>query len=149
MDKKEFTFRTVATLSILATAFFLLAFLFSGCCPQKETVTDSSRTDRFTDARKMTADSIYVYLSDSVFVKEKGDTVLINHWHTLHEYRLRTDTLIVRDSVYLDREIKITETVEVNRLTGWQSLQIRMGRLSAGILVLIIIYRLIKKRLKA
>jgi hypothetical protein len=147
MDKKEFTFRTVATLSILVTAFFLLAFLFSGCCTQKETVTGSSRTDRFTGSEKTTRDSIYFYLSDSIYIREKGDTVYIDRRHTEYRDRIRVDTVAVRDSVYVDREISAVKVVEVNRLTGRQSLQILTGRIFAGIVCLFIIYKLIKRRL--
>jgi hypothetical protein len=39
------------------------------------------------------------------------------------------------------------ETVEVNRLTGWQNFQVWLGRAFIGILLLLVIYKLIKRRL--
>jgi hypothetical protein len=89
-----------------------------------------------------------VEVRDSVLVHSVGDTVYVDRRHTEYRYRYRTDTLTVRDSVYTDREVVVTEMVEVNRLTGWQSFQLWCGRILMGALVLTVLYKRFKDRLK-
>jgi hypothetical protein len=147
MDKKEWTVEVVAWLAVVFTLVAIALFL-SACGALKETAADHRQEGHFVASGKTTADSVLVYRLDSVFVKEKGDSVYIDRWHTEYRYRNRTDTLVVRDSVYVDREVRVTETVEVNRLTGWQNFQLWCGRILAGATVLIIVYRRFKNRLK-
>jgi hypothetical protein len=67
-----------------------LTFLMCGCksvqyVPVKEVVHDSIYL------AKVQKDS--VWLHDSVYVKDRGDTVWLERWHTKYVERLRTDTI--------------------------------------------------------
>lgn len=68
----------------------VVALLLMGCksvqyVPVKEVVHDSIYL------AKVQKDS--VWLHDSVYVKDRGDTVWLERWHTKYVERLRTDTI--------------------------------------------------------
>jgi hypothetical protein len=98
----------------------------------------------------MKVDSVLVYLRDSVYVRERSDTVFVDRFHTRISYRdrLRIDTTRVVDTVRMVDVVRESETVEVNRLTGWQWRQVYMGRVFMIILILIGIYLVVKWKLK-
>lgn len=65
------------------------------------------------------ADSIHI--KDSVFVKMKGDTLLIEKWRTAYRdrtrYEVKVDSVLVTDT--------LTQVIKVNQLTHWQQTKIR------------------------
>ena len=96
-------------------------------------------------------DSIYftlherdsVHIHDSVYVREQGDTVFVNKWHTV--YRDRT----TRDTTYIEREKKVGVPYPVEKeLTWWQKAKIEFGEFSVGIIFVlsIVVIWLIKKK---
>lgn len=63
-------------------------------------------------------DSVHVH--DSIITFLKGDTVLIEKWHTAYGERIRVDTVEkVKTEVKVQTKT-VTETREVNRLKWWQ-----------------------------
>jgi hypothetical protein len=146
-NKREWIVEVVSWLVVALTIVTIVMF-FSACGTAKETAGERRQEGRFSDTGQTVRDSIYFYRSDSIYIRDRGDTVYIDRRHTEYRDRLRADTLIVRDSVYVDRDVRVTETVEVNRLTGWQHFQVWTGRILAGILVLIVVYKRIKSQLK-
>ena len=86
-------------------------------------------------------DSIYRY--DSVFVKDKGDTLI------LEKYRYLYKNCIVKDSIFINNTIRVPYPVEVIKqvkapLTSWQNFQIWCGRFALFALLLACIYFLWK-----
>ena len=122
--------------------------ILTGCKTTGLTTSETANRERFAETVKTKTDSIYIYRQDSVIVRIRGDTVLIDRWRLLYEYRNMTDTLRLRDSVYVDRRINVTETVEVNRPTGWQWFQIWCGRILLWILLAGAVYLVYKLRIK-
>lgn len=51
-----------------------------------------------------------VLLRDSIFIREKSDTVFYTKYRTLYKERLRVDTIVRCDTLYRDREV-VVETV--------------------------------------
>ena len=51
-----------------------------------------------------------VLLRDSIFIREKSDTVFYTKYRTLYKERLRVDTIVRCDTIYRDREV-VVETV--------------------------------------
>lgn len=120
----------VATLQLI-----LLAVLFSGCTTTKyvevpvEHIVYMTKTDTI-----LKADS--VYLHDSVYVHSKGDTVLIEKWHTQYrdriEYKVKTDSFIKVDSVAVPYPVE-------RKLSKWEQIKIDIGGyLIIGLLIVII-----------
>jgi diacylglycerol kinase len=120
----------------------LAVVLFAGCKTQYVPVeTVRTEIERVVDVQR---DSIYVM--DSVFVREKADTVFVTRWRTEYKEALRVDTFRV------ERIDTLNTIVEVEKkLTKVQQLKMDVG---AGVLYavpiliaigLYILYRKLKK----
>ena len=81
-------------------------------------------------------DSIIV--NDSVIVREKGDTVMIEKWHTKYRDRLKTDTLYVSKT----DSVQIPYPVE-KKLTRWQTFCIDYGKVMLGASVVLVAFIII------
>ena len=95
--------------------FLILIFAFFGCTkriyiPVTTTVTEIEYRD------KLVRDSIY--LSDSVLIERKGDTVFNTKIKYKYISKFIKDTVSIRDSIYIEKPIEVVK--EVNRLTKWQ-----------------------------
>jgi hypothetical protein len=91
-------------------------------------------------------DSVLIYKHDSIYIRDKNDTVFVEKWHTKIAYRdrVRSDTLHVIDTVRISDLVEKTVEVEVNRITGWQRIQIYAGRVQLIGILLLAIYTLFK-----
>lgn len=69
----------------------LLCALF-GSCKSVEYVTVEKVKHDTTYISKWQRDSIYIH--DSTFIKEKGDSILVERWHTAYRDRWRHDTIV-------------------------------------------------------
>ena len=83
-----------------------------------------------------------IYMRDSIYLAIKGDTVLLEKWHTKYVEKLRVDTLVKCDSVPMPYEV-VKETVR-NELGLWQKIIQAIGYLSLGLIAGFIIYRIRK-----
>ncbi len=79
---------------------------------------------------KFIHDSIHYY--DSIYVKEKGDTFLIEKYKYIYKDKLRTDTVCKTDSVIVP--YPVIETKEINRLYSWQIILMCLGGVLIGYL---------------
>ncbi len=77
----------------------LFALLLSSCKSQRCTVHDAQCTDsvRQTIAQSR-VDSVYV--RDSIYIRERGDTVYVDRWHVRWRERAATKA----DTVYIERQ---------------------------------------------
>jgi hypothetical protein len=106
------------------TWLFILFFIGFAACNKTvyvpvETVQTEYRDNYLRDS---------IYMLDSVFILEKGDTVFIEKYKYI--YRDKTG----RDSIYLNDTIRVPYPMEVpgepvNYITGWQNFQIWLGRI--------------------
>lgn len=86
-------------------------------------------TDTIYISKKVT-DSVWVerLTHDSIYIHEKGDTVMVEKWHT--EYRDRWRDRLLTDTVYQHKCDTIREvfTNEVEKpLTWWQQTRMDIG----------------------
>ena len=119
----------------------LAAVFFTGCKTRERVVTvETTRTDTAYVSR-IERDSIFIeqLRHDSVLVREKGDTVLIEKWHT--QYRDRWRDRVVRDTVYRDnvrteyRDNVITEYRD-RPLNWWQRTSIYVGGVAIWLVIM-------------
>ena len=114
-------------------------------------ICSSCRSIKYVPVETIRTDSLYltvherdsVHIHDSVYVKEQGDTVFVNKWHTV--YRDRT----TRDTTYIEREKEVQVPYPGEReLTWWQKAKIEFGEFSIGIIFVlsIVVVWLIKKK---
>lgn len=116
------------------TILFILACLFTGCTKTVYVPVESVRTE-YQD--RYLRDSIF--LRDSVHVREKGDSVIIDRWHKEYVDRLRVDSFIRTDSIQVP--YPVDKIVEVNRLYWWQEALMWVGVGAIAILMLWLIKR--------
>ena len=72
---------------IILSVFAALLFT-SGCSPRilvREVVRDSLIV-------RTTLDSVYLYEKDSIFIKQKGDTVFFERWSIFKQYNINLNT---------------------------------------------------------
>lgn len=68
-----------------------------------------------------------VVVSDSVFIRDKGDTLFVERWHTLVKERVVTDTTVVSDT--LREPVIITQEVRVKNPVNYWSVAIAITAL--------------------
>ena len=112
---------------ILAVCLVLL----SACTTTKYITVPVTHTDTLY-VTKHQRDSINV--RDSIYIKDRGDTVWIERWHTKYVERLRTDTLIEHrtDTVSVPVEVQVKVP---RRLTWWQQTRMHAGELLFALLI--------------
>ena len=82
-------------------------------------------------------DSIFRY--DSVFVKDKGDTLILERYRYLYKNRIVKDSVFINDTIRVPYPMEVIKQVKAP-LTSWQSFQIWCGRFALFALVLAGIY---------
>ena len=113
-------------LALLAVGLLVLT-LFASCTTTKYVEVERVSHDT-TYVSKHSRDSIYLH--DSVHVKEKGDTVWVERWHTQWRERTKTDTVYKSRVDSVPAPYPVDKRVEVEKqLTWWQTLQIWLGRI--------------------
>jgi len=119
--------------------FCAIALLCFACSTIKYVPIETVKTEyRHTIAR----DSIF--LRDSIFVKEKGDTVCLERYRYMYRDRIFRDSVIVRDTIRVPYPIEVAKEIK-KPLLGWQNFQIWCGRIALIALLLVIIY-FVRKR---
>ena len=131
-DRQEALKRVMKYLIIWLVFLMLLSWLLS--CKQVEYVTVEKVRADTTYITKWQKDS--VWLHDSIHIKERGDTVMIERWHTQWRDRLRVDTIYQATRVTIPQPCPI-ETVKMveKDLNWWQRLRLWIG--NVGLLALL------------
>ena len=125
--------------------FLLFITLLLGSCKVKEKIVEVSIPQIKTEIKyidKVKYDSIY--LKDSVYIIQKGDTIYNNKVAYRYKYKYLKDTVIVNKTDTITRLQKITEIKVKNQLNIVQKVLIYIGLFSI-LLFLIIIYKHFKK----
>ena len=112
--------------SLVGFVLLLVAALILGACRSVQYVpVESVRHDSVVTILYQ-RDSIYQH--DSVYIKEKADTVLIERWHTRWRNRVSHDTL------YMSKTDTIRVPVPVERkLSKSERTYITIGKWSVGV----------------
>ena len=84
-----------------------------------------------------------IYFRDSIFVKEKSDTLIMEKYSYLYRDK------IIRDSIFKTDTIRVPYPVEVIKevkkpLSSWQNFQVWCGRISLVVVLLAIVYFVLK-----
>lgn len=103
----------------------------------------SCRSIKYVPVESVRHDSIYItkhqrdsiFQRDSIYVREKGDTVIIYKDKYIYVYNNKTDT------IFRNTTDTITQVVEVEReLTRWQKFRMDVGGWALGVLLILIIF---------
>lgn len=122
---------------ITLAPFMCLLFVICSCRTVKYVPVETIKVDT-TYINKLQRDSIY--LLDSVYIKEKEDTVLIEKYKYLYRDKL------VRDTLYMAKtdSIQVPYSVE-KELTRWQQFRMDFGGWAMCIVVISILILIVYK----
>lgn len=122
---------------ITLAPFMCMLFIICSCRTVKYVPVETIKVDT-TYINKLQRDSIYML--DSVYVKEKGDTVLIEKYKYLYRDKL------LRDTMYISKvdSIQVPYPVE-KELTRWQQFRMNFGGLAVCIVVISILILIVYK----
>ena len=111
----------------------LLVWLLTGCTTTKYVPVVEHRTDTLLKYSSI-RDSIYMH--DSIHVREAGDTVRIERWHTRWRYRWRYDTIYISKTDSVPKPYPVEVVKEVAKpLSWWQQTRMHVG----GIVIFLLI----------
>lgn len=111
---------------------YSIILLLASCSKTVYVPVESVRTE-YTTA--YSHDSIYV--SDSVIIRTKADTVWYEKYKIRYRDRLLRDSIIVIDSVQMPYPVEVVK--EVNQLKDWQLGLMIIGAVAVGFLLFRII----------
>ena len=126
----------------LCMAVLIALSLLSSCTTTKYIEVEKVRTDT-TYITKWQKDS--VWLHDSIHVKEKGDTMLIEKWHTKYIEKQVHDTISVARTDSVPVPYPVPEYVE-RELSWWQRTQMYAGDVMLVVLLVLLGYGVFKLR---
>ena len=105
----------------------------------------SCRSVKYVPVETIKHDSLYItqhqkdsiYIHDSIYQKEKGDTVLIEKWHTRYIEKQVRDTLIQieRDTIPQPYPYEVEVPAQ---LSWWQKTRMRMGEIALVALLVLL-----------
>lgn len=115
--------------ALYVIGILLVAFLLSGCKTKYDTLH--------------TSDSVFV--RDSIFLRQKGDTCFLDRWHEKsiykNVYKVKVDSFLKRDSIPVPYPVE-------KQLSKWEQFQLKYAVWSFGALCMLLIvlgYKLYKK----
>ena len=125
--------------------FLLFMTLLLGSCKVKEKIVEVPIPQIKTEIKyidKVKYDSIY--LKDSVYIIQKGDTIYNNKVSYRYKYKYLKDTIIVNEIDTIIKLQKVTEIKVKNQLNVVQKILMYIGLFSL-LMFIIIIYKHFKK----
>ena len=125
--------------------FLLFMTLLLGSCKVKEKIVEVPIPLIKTEIKyidKVKYDSIY--LKDSVYIIQKGDTIYNNKVAYRYKYKYLKDTIIVNETDTIIKLQKVTEIKVKNQLNVVQKILMYIGLFSL-LMFIIIIYKHFKK----
>lgn len=125
----------------------LAAALALGSCKPAERLVEVERIVYKTEY-KNTEKRDSIYLQDSIYIHERGDTVFVSKWKTAFRYKTLTDTVRISDSVYMEVPYLVEVPKVEYRQTIIQQILSKTGGIALLLLALAGIWKLIKMKLK-
>ena len=120
------------------------AIMMTGCKTTEYMPVPEYHTDTIYQS-KVVHDSIYQH--DSTYIKEKGDSVYIERWHTKYVLKEKTDTLYESRVDSIPVPYEVVKEVEVEKsLSWWQSARMHIGGIVCWLLLILAIYGVMKWR---
>ena len=116
--------------------FAVIATMLHSCKSVKHIPVETTKIEYRDNFVK---DSIFRY--DSVFVKDKGDTLILERYSYLYKNKIVKDSIFINDTIRVPYPVEVIKQVKAP-LTGWQNFQIWCGRISLFVLLLIGVYLL-------
>ena len=120
--------------------FYAIALLCCACGTTKYVPIEITRTEYRDNYLR---DSIY--LQDSIFVKEKGDTLIVEKYRYLYRDKLVRDSIFKTDTIRVPYPVEVVKEVK-KPLSSWQNFQVWCGRIALVTVLLLLIYFVRKRK---
>ena len=141
--QKEYVMKYIRILAVFFLLLWALLWL-TGCKQVQYVPVETVRLDSIYLTQTL-RDSIVRY--DSVYVRDKGDTLYVERWKYLYRDKVRVDTMV---SVRVDT-LAVPYPVE-KRLTRWERVKMEAGGVAIGgfflLLAAIVAYIVYRSRRK-
>jgi len=118
--------------------FCAIVLLCCACSTIKYVPIESVKTEY-----RNTASTDSIYLRDSIFVKEKGDTLILEKYRYLYRDRILRDSIFKTDTIRVPYPVEVVKEVK-KPLSSWQNFQVWCGRIALVILLFFIVYFVLK-----
>ena len=119
-----------------------LALVLGGGTTTKYVEVERVRTDTLYQSR-VEKDS--VWLHDSIHVKERGDTVWVERWHTKNHATELHDTVYQATHDTIPLPYPVEKVVEKEKaLTWWQNVRLTFGDIALFTLALMLVFWIVK-----
>ena len=122
--------------------FIAIALLCCACGTTQYIPIETTRTEYCDNYLR---DSIYLW--DSVFIKEKGDTLIVEKYRYLYRDKIVRDSIFINDTIRVPYPIEVVKEVK-KPLSSWQNFQVWCGRIALVIALLVILYFVLKLKNK-
>lgn len=132
-------FRAVAIIAAFIIAMIVCSF-FTSCKSIEYVPIIEHHTDTLIKTN-VQRDSVYVH--DSVTVTQKGDTVLMDRWHTKYVEKQVHDTTYVSKIDSIPTPYPVEVKVE-KQLTWWQQTRLHLANILLWLLAIVAVYYIIK-----
>lgn len=117
----------------------LILIAFTGCKTKTVLIPVKETKIEYRDILRVDS----VYNRDTTYIRNKGDTVLIDviRWRT--KYTIKIDSIARTDSIPYPIEV----IQEVNKLTKWQRWRLTILNIIGGLIIVYIAFRIGRARL--
>jgi len=127
------------TICLITTLLLCLCY----SCRMPQYIPIESVKTEYRD--KILRDSIHLY--DSIYIKEKGDTLIMERFRYMYRDKLIRDSIFKCDTIRVPYPVEVLKQVKMKRaLSGWQNFQIWCGRFALVITLLFILFFLLKQK---
>lgn len=132
--------KRLLNIGCIAIILMILIVLLHGCSSVRYVPVETVKIE-YRTRDSIRYDSIYKY--DSIYLKEKGDTVerYIKNIEYRYLYINNTDTVLKTDSVQVPYPVE-------KKLTKWESIKLDMGGWMFGALIVLLLYILYRRHIK-
>jgi hypothetical protein len=117
--------------------------VLTGCKQTEYVVVPEYHTDTLRVAQIVT-DSVYKH--DSIYVRQSGDTVLIEKWHTVWQNHTAHDTVYKSRVDTIAKPYPVIKEVPAE-LTWWQKTRMYAGDALLLLLVAVLVFLFVRKRI--
>lgn len=134
-EKAKESMRSCAFSLVGIILIVILSLLFAGC-----------KSIQYIPVETVKIDTVYknlvkydsIYIKDSIYVAEKGDTVRIEHWHTKYKEKQ------IHDTLYISKKDSIQIPYPVERKLGkWEQIKMDMGGIAIGTCLAFVIFLIV------
>lgn len=117
-------------MKILILSLFLATLSLVGCKPTERIVEVPVEVTKYVQR----SDTVQVYSTDSIYIRERNDTVWIEKYKTLYRDRIQVRVDTVPKVVKVTEKITIEKKVKVRGVVWWAGI-VAIAALCVGIII--------------